>query len=199
MRLRQHLTYANVMATIAAFGMIAGGSAYAISKIDTRDIASGAVTAKKLHAAAVKTSKLGAGAVTNDKLADGAVESRNFGQFAPVAMAGAVVFYEGGHPKVSSWFNRLNDQQPTVEQSQTGVYDLRIPGIDVPPQFAYRELMSSVNLIGDAGTSGEVSTRWSDCTGGGCLHPIIDTFDSAGVPANRSFVYLVYRAEHVEQ
>jgi hypothetical protein len=199
MRIRSHLTYANVMATIAVFGVVAGGGAYAASKIDTPDIASKAITAKKLDAGAVTTSKLRPGAVTNGKLADGAVGSRNFDQFAPVAMAGAVVFFEGGHPKVSSWFNRLNDQTPRVEQAQTGVYDLWIPGIDVPPRFEYRELMSSVNLIGDAGTSGEVSTRWSDCTGGGCLHPIIETFDSAGVPANRSFVYLVHRAEHVEQ
>ena len=199
MRIRAHLTYANVMATIAVFGVVAGGGAYAASKIDTPDIASKAITAKKLDAGAVTASKLRSGAVTNDKLADGAVTSRNFDQFAPVAMAGAVVFYLGGRPVISSWFNRLSDEKPTVAAPQTGVYDLRFPGLDVPPRFEYRELISSVNLIGDAGTSGEISTRWSDCTGGGCLHPVIDTFDSAGVPANRSFVYLVYRAEHVEQ
>jgi hypothetical protein len=88
MRARQHLTYANVMATIAVFGVVAGGGAYAASKIDTPDIASKAVTAKKLDGQAVKTGKLRSGAVTSDKLAEGAVETRNLSQNATLAMAG---------------------------------------------------------------------------------------------------------------
>jgi hypothetical protein len=200
MRIRKHLTYANIMATIAVFGVVAGGSAYAISKIDTRDIAPGAVTAKKLHGKAVKTSKLRAGAVTNETLADGAVESRNLGQFAPVPMAGVVVYPSVGGPKIFSWFNRLSDEKPTIEHTQTGVYDLHLPGLEgAEAPFGYRELLSSVNLIGDAQVAGEVTSRWSDCSGGGCLHPVVYTFDSAGTPADHGFVYLVYRAEHVEQ
>ena len=198
MRIPEHMTYANVMATIAVFGMVAGGSAYAISKIDTRDIAAGAVTAKKLDGEAVKTSKLRAGAVTNDKLADGAVESRNLGQFAPVPMAGVVVYHSVGGPKIFSWFNRLSDEKPTLGHTQTGVYDLEIPGLNGPHFFSYRELLNSVTLVGGS-QGGEVSSRWTDCSGGGCLHPIIETFDSAGTPADRGFVYLVYRAEHIEQ
>ncbi len=200
MRLRQHLTYANVMATIAVFGVVAGGSAYAITKIDTPDIANKAVTAKKLGAEAVKTSKLRAGAVTNDKLADGAVASRNLDQFAPVAMAGLVVYVNSaGDPSLFSWFNRLSDEKPTIEHTTTGVYNLVIPGLEGrgPPYFSYRELLPSVSLIGDA-LGGEVTSRWTDCSGGGCLHPVINTFDSAGNPADRGFVYLVYRAEHTE-
>jgi hypothetical protein len=198
MRPRRHLTYANVVATMALFGVVAGGGAYAASKIDTPDIANKAVTAKKLNSHAVTTAKLRSGAVTNDQLADGAVESRNLGEFAPVPLAGVVVFYLGGHPVISSWFNRLSDEKPTITERQTGVYDLRLPGLDIPPRFDYRELINSINLLSDAPTAGEVSTGWTDCSGGGCLHPIIYTFDSGGVPANRSFEYLVYRADHVE-
>src|SRR4051794_27740311 len=102
MRIRAHLTYANVTATIALFGVLAGGSAYAVSKIDTPDIASKAITAKKLDSAAVTTSKLHSGAVTSDKLADGAVETRNLSKSATLAVAGVLV-YNG---EVRSSFNR---------------------------------------------------------------------------------------------
>ena len=44
-RIRAHLTYSNVMSTIAVFGVLAGGSAWAASKIGTNEIEPGAVTA----------------------------------------------------------------------------------------------------------------------------------------------------------
>ena len=49
MRVRQHLTYANVTATIALFGVVTGGGAYAASKIGTRDLEHKAVTAPKIR------------------------------------------------------------------------------------------------------------------------------------------------------
>ena len=45
-RIRPHLTYSNVMSTIAVFGVLAGGSAWAASKIGTNQIKRGAVTGK---------------------------------------------------------------------------------------------------------------------------------------------------------
>jgi hypothetical protein len=66
-RLRGHLSYANVMSTIAVFAVL-GGGAWAATKIGTEDIEKGAVTTKKLHKAAVKTKKIGADAVTGAKL-----------------------------------------------------------------------------------------------------------------------------------
>lgn len=66
-RLRPHLTYSNVMSTIAVFGVLAGGSAWAASKIGTNEIEPGAVTAKKLHKNAVTTKKIKDDAVTGDK------------------------------------------------------------------------------------------------------------------------------------
>jgi hypothetical protein len=66
--LRSRLTYANVMATVALFLVVAGGGAYAASKLKN-----GSVTSAKLAKGAVTNSKLAKGAVTNSKLADGAV------------------------------------------------------------------------------------------------------------------------------
>ena len=53
------LTYANVMSTVAVFGMLAGGTAWAAaSAIGTSGIKNGAVTTKKLHADAVTGGKV---------------------------------------------------------------------------------------------------------------------------------------------
>jgi hypothetical protein len=86
--IRQRLTYANVMSSIAVFLVLGGGAAYAAKKISTKKIDSGqlkgasvtaakikrgAVTASKIRKGAVKANKISKGAVTNVKLANGAV------------------------------------------------------------------------------------------------------------------------------
>jgi hypothetical protein len=191
MRVRKHLTYANVMATIAVFGVVAGGGAYAASKIDTPEIANKAITAKKLDSQAVKTSKLRSGAVTGDKLADGAVGTRNLSESATLAVAGVVV-YNG---EVRGSFNRLSENQPTLEHPQPGVYNLFIPGI-ADSGVSDNELLSSVTLTGtNVAPPGEISTLWTRIDTGQ-VHPVVYTFDSDESPVDRDFTLLVYRADH---
>jgi hypothetical protein len=57
-RIRRHLTYANVMATLAAFGVLAGGGAYAASKIGAEDIKRNAIRTKHIRGGAVTKGKL---------------------------------------------------------------------------------------------------------------------------------------------
>jgi hypothetical protein len=191
MRIRHHMTYANVMATVAVFGVVAGGGAYAASKIDTPEIANKAITAKKLDSQAVKASKLRSGAVTSDKLADGAVETRNLSQSATLAVAGVVV-YNG---EIRGSFNRFSDIQPTLEHSGPGVYRLFIPGIE-PSGMSDNELLSSVTLTGtNVAPPGEISTHWTRIDTGQ-VHPVVYTFDSDGTPVDRDFTYLFYRTDH---
>lgn len=171
------------MATIAVFGVIAGGSAYAVSTIDTRDIANRAISTKKLQP----------GAVTGNKLADGAIGSRHLDDSASVAAAGVVV-YDG---QVRGWFNRLSDQQPTVFQSQPGVYEVSIPGLTDPTDPAAdpsRNYLTSVSLDARSGT-GEIASAWVQDSAGD-PYPVVLTYDSDGNPANRSFSYLLYPLEH---
>ena len=66
----KRLSYSNVMATIAVFGVLAGGGAYAASKIGPKEIGKNAVLAKHIKKGAVKTPKITDGAVTAAKLAD---------------------------------------------------------------------------------------------------------------------------------
>jgi hypothetical protein len=64
------------------FGVLAGGGAWAASRIGTRDIENGAVTATKLHKNAVKTGKIASGAVTSGKFFLRRVGDVDFGSIA---------------------------------------------------------------------------------------------------------------------
>jgi formylglycine-generating enzyme required for sulfatase activity len=73
--LRERLSYANVMSTIAVFGVLAGGGAYAASKIGPKDIKRNAVRAKHIKKNQVRTKHIRRGAVTKAKLAAGVAVS----------------------------------------------------------------------------------------------------------------------------
>ena len=105
-RIRPHLTYANVMATVAVF-LALGGGAFAVThlkknSVKTKNIKNKAVTEPKLADQAVdnpkigdkqvKQGKIGIGAVSNDKLADGAVTP---GKTSYAVATGAVVSNPG--------------------------------------------------------------------------------------------------------
>ena len=57
-KLRPHLTYANVAATLALVIAVGGGSAWAAQKIRTRNIAYHAVTASKVNYNAISSWKV---------------------------------------------------------------------------------------------------------------------------------------------
>ena len=71
-RIRSHLTYANVMSTLAALFALSGGVAYAANTIASSDIIDGEV----------KTADLAANAVSSPKIADGQVTEADIGQGA---------------------------------------------------------------------------------------------------------------------
>jgi hypothetical protein len=68
--MRRHLTYANVTASVALFLALAGGGAYAVSKLKLKN---NSVTTPKIANGAVTNVKIAGGAVTPDKLAPGIV------------------------------------------------------------------------------------------------------------------------------
>jgi len=73
-QVRKRLTYSNVVATLALFGVLAGGVAVGAS------LKKNSVGKKQLKRGAVVTQKIGAGAVATDKLADGAVTTPKLGE-----------------------------------------------------------------------------------------------------------------------
>lgn len=190
-RISERLTYANVMATIAVFGVLAGGSAYAVSKIDTSDIARRAVTAKKIDREAVTSGKLASNAVTNAKLAPQSVQTEDFDSFAAgPAIAGLEVDAQGF---VLSSFNRVGGE-PTVQHPAPGEYRLTIPGTD--GDAAFLPYVRSATLIDPFDAPGQISVgRISEaCPIHACPEPtLVRTWDTDGNPANRSFAFLIFR------
>ena len=123
-QIRNRLTYANVMSSIAVFLMLGGATAFAASKIGagqlkansvkTGKIVKEAVTAGKLKKKAVTTAKLANGAVTTDKLAADAVtgDKANESTFGKVPSAGNADTVNGqSQTKV---FKTLNPGQTNV-------------------------------------------------------------------------------------
>jgi hypothetical protein len=76
--LRRHLTYANVMATITAFVVLAGGTAFAANQlaknsVGRKQLKANAVTTAKIKKNAVTARKIRAGAVDGSKVKDGSL------------------------------------------------------------------------------------------------------------------------------
>jgi hypothetical protein len=72
-RIRTQLTYANVTATLALVLALGGGTAWAASKIRTKQIGYHAVTAPKIDTNAVTASKIRNDEVGTDDVADGSL------------------------------------------------------------------------------------------------------------------------------
>jgi hypothetical protein len=90
--IKDRLSYANVMATIAVF-IALGGSAYAATQlkknsVGAKQLKSGAVTSAKIKNEAVSTEKIKNGAITSSKLANGSVGGA---QLKPNSIIGANV------------------------------------------------------------------------------------------------------------
>lgn len=80
--IRKHLTYANVMATLAVF-IVLGGGAYAATKlpknsVGTKQLKKGAVTSAKVKKGAITSAKVKKGAITSAKVKKGSLLASNF-------------------------------------------------------------------------------------------------------------------------
>ena len=78
-KLRPHLTYANVAATLALVIAVGGGTAWAAQKIRTRNIAYHAVTASKVNYNAITASKVKNGSLSGKEIRDGSLVAADFG------------------------------------------------------------------------------------------------------------------------
>jgi hypothetical protein len=72
-QIRKHITFANVMSSIAVFLVLGGGAAYAAKKIGSNEIKGNSITTGKIKKEAVSSSKIKKNAVTTAKIANGAV------------------------------------------------------------------------------------------------------------------------------
>jgi hypothetical protein len=76
-KLRPHLTYANVAATLALVIAVGGGTAWAAQKIRTRNIAYHAVTASKVNYNAITASKVKNGSLSGKEIRNSSIAAED--------------------------------------------------------------------------------------------------------------------------
>ncbi len=197
-QIRKRMTYANVMSTLAVFLVLGGATAFAASKIGTKQLKAGAVTAAKIKAGAVTagkikggavtTGKIKAGAVVTSKIADNAVtgakvDESTLGTVPSAVSANPEVFAQIGtngtvDPKLAKGLNESNVTHPSE-----GVYCITVPaftplGGQVTPQF---------------GGSGGVTATITVGGTGNCPAPAVQvlTFSGGAAPAPSSLAFYV--------
>jgi hypothetical protein len=75
--MRQHLSYANVMATVAVF-IALGGSSYAAIKITGKNVKNGSLTGADIKNSTLGGSDIRAGAIKSDDVANGSLLQQDF-------------------------------------------------------------------------------------------------------------------------
>ncbi len=166
---------AMVVALLALFVSL-GGVSYAATKIGTRQIKNGAVTAKKLHKNAVTTKKIRDGSI-NFRDTDRSIVNA----YTPgVAVAGVNLSPNG---TVRRFFNRFGGT-PSVTHSGTGLYQISFPGL-----AGHIRSNSSIAVATLIGAMGEIRV-----TSFGKNLAQVRTASSNGAAANRAFNYALILA-----
>jgi trimeric autotransporter adhesin len=173
-RIRAHLTYANVMSTIAVVFAIGGASAYAANhlannSVTSKAIKNGQVKTKDLHNGAVTSAKIGKGAVTEGKLANGAVtgpkianQAVGVGQIAPNAITngqianGAVSGSQIANGAVTT-IKLANGAVVTGDIANNAVTTAKIPdGAVTNPKLAPNSVSGLVQIIDGTVTGSDI-------------------------------------------
>src|SRR4051812_23615520 len=166
--LRAHLTYANVMSTLAVFLILAGGGAYAALKlkpnsVKTKSIKNGAVTSAKIANGAVSDSKIANGAVTGPKIANGAVGLAGVSPSLHLLCRAGTAYLQGACIQTSSagpanWDNalaaclaaggRLPSPAELVTLVDRGVTNSQVEWTDIRSLDGATQYAETVNLDG---------------------------------------------------
>src|SRR4051794_5462551 len=157
-RLRAHLTYANVMSTLAVFLIVAGGGAYAAAKLKPNS-----VRTKNIKNAAVTSEKLANGAVTDTKIANGAVGLAGVSPSLHLLCRAGTAYLQGACIQTSSagpanWDNalaaclaaggRLPSPAELVTLVDRGVTNSQVEWTDIRSLDGATQYAETVNLDG---------------------------------------------------
>jgi len=212
-QLKRHLSYANVMSTIAVFLLLGGATAVAAKKqtqkigttqlkasaVTTNKIKNGAISDAKLGAAAVSTGKLADGSVTGSKIADGAVggskiagdavtgdkvNEATLSEVPSANSANPVAFARVGANGIVDAANSKGITSPNVTHTGgSGVYCISVPS------FTPRGGQVTTQA-GGAASSAQIGVGGTAGCGGAVQ---VSTFNAAGVASEQAFYVEVYR------
>ena len=171
-RLRDKLTYSNVMVTILAFVVLGGGAAYAAShlgkkSVGTKQLKSNAVTTAKIKKNAVTKAKIKAGSIDSSKIADGSVtgtdinaSSTPFSRIVFETRGNSTVDLQNGSFAVYPLVNPTYTQSPGSDDTVLGALDVAFkPTCEKPRQI-------QVYVLADAANPSEVKS-FNDAVGVG--------------------------------
>lgn len=209
-QLKRHLSYANVMSTIAVFLLLGGATAVAAKKqtqkIGTTQLKASAVTTNKIKNGAVAEAKLAGSAVTNGKLAEGSVTG---GKIADGAVGGSKI---AGDAVTGDKVNESTlSEVPSANSANPGAFAL--VGANGIVNAANSKGITSPNVskggvgvycISVPARGGQVTTQAGGAastaqiavpgTGGVCGGSVqVSTFNAAGVATDQAFYIEIYR------
>lgn len=211
--IRKHLSYANVMSTLAVFLLLGGAGAYAAQKkigataikssaVTTAKIKNGAVTAPKVKAGAISSDKIVDGAIGNSKLAEGSVTT---GKIANDAVTGDKVVEStlsevptanSANPLAFARVNANGTVDPANSKALTG------PNVIHPSKGVYCIAVPSFVPRGGAVTveagASQTSAQLAISGGGKCGlgHVLVQTWNPDAIPpglADAAFYVSLYR------
>jgi hypothetical protein len=159
-RLKQHLTFANVLSCMALFVALGGGVAVAAGKIGT-----GAVKATNIAKEAVTNPKLKKQAVTSGKIKDGNVNAADLGtgavinsKLAKKAVTNAKLGNESvGTSKLAK--KSVNESKLAAESVGTGKIDNEaVTSAKLSPAF-YLQLLKNVTYVTETSVNDSATTK----------------------------------------
>jgi len=197
-QIRSRMTYANVMSTIAVFLLLGGATAFAATKIGTKELKTGAVTAAKLKSGAVTTPKLKNNAVTGPKIKNAAVTGAKIADNAVTgakvdeSTLGTVPSAESANPVVFAQIGTNGTVDPKLAKGLTeanvthpgeGVYCITVPA------FEPRGGQATPQFGGSNGTTANLTVGGT----GFCPVPKVQvlTFSGGAAPALSSLTFYV--------
>ncbi len=212
MKITRHLSYANLMSSLAVFLLLGGAGAWAANKhtkkigttqikasaITTAKIKNSAVDGSKLKDGAVSNSKLGEGSVSGSKLTDGSVstaklqadavtgEKVNEATLSEVPSANSanpLAFAKVGSEGVVDAANSKAITSPNVSHPATGVYCISLPA------FSPRGGQVSPQAGGGAVSAQIAAGGTASCPGA----VQVSTLSAAGAAVNGGFYVELYR------
>jgi hypothetical protein len=206
-QIRQRLTYANVMSSLAVFLILGGATAFAATKIGanqlkansvkTGKIVKEAVTTSKIKNNAVNSAKIANGAVTTDKIGNDAVTGAkvNEGTLGQVPSANSANFANSAGSAQPEVFAKIEADgsvvgalskgltNANVSHPATGVYCVNVPA------FAARGAVANTQYGGTYGAVAQVTVGGT----GNCPAPAVQVItSSSGTPNDFTFYIALY-------
>jgi hypothetical protein len=201
-QIRQRLTYANVMSSLAVFLVLGGATAFAATKIGANQLKANSVKTGKIVKEAVTTSKLKNGSVTTPKLANDAVtgEKANestFGQVPTAATAATAANATSLGGKAASeyairHFAKVNGTaaSPTLAAGSPGVSVLASRPFTGAATVHFPVDMTNCGIVATAATGGTelVARQSSSLSEGNDVVIILENTGGTGTNGNFSVV-----------